>query len=343
MSRLLHNSLRPAKVLTRRQVLLAGACVAAASALGCSSSQKPAPGLQRATLRLNWTPSGEHAIFYLGSAHGFYADEGIELEIMPGTGSIDAVKLVGAGNDTFGTAVADAVAIGRSRNVGVVSLAVLLQRSPNVLCSLKRSGIVQPRDLTGKTVGVNARSTTNAFWVALQRGAQLDASRIRTLDLGTVAPAGPLVAGTIDAAILLATNELKTLESQGIEINKIEPADYGVHSYGQVLFTTDELLAKDPDLARRMTRATLRAFEFALDNVPLAVAALKNRVHEVDVDIETAKWSEVAARVHAPSPDGESKLGAQSVAGWNRTIETFRNAGLIDGQLGGADLIANLG
>lgn len=343
MSGLLRHALRLGSALTRRQMLVAGAAAALTSALGCSSSQKPDPGLQPATLRLNWTPSGEHAIYYLGIQRGFYAEEGISLDILPGTGSTDAVKLVGAGNDTFGTAVADAVAIGRSRDMGVKSLAVLLQRSPNVLCSLKRSGIVEPGDLMGRTVGVNARSTTHAFWLALLKGAQLDSSRIKTLDLGTVAPAGPLVAGTIDAAILLATNELKTLEAQGIELNQMDPADYGVHSYGQVLFTTEQLLAKDPDLARRMTRATLRAFEFALANVPLAVAALKAKVPEADLDMETAKWREVAVRVHGPSSEGENKLGAQSVAGWDRTIETFRNAGLIEGPLGGADLIANLG
>lgn len=327
--------------LSRRELIAAGVSILAASAVGCTREQPVASGQTRVSLRLNWTPSAEHAIFYLGIQQGIYADEGIDLRILPGTGSVDAVKLVSAGNDMFGTAVADAVVIGRSRGAQVASLAVLLQRSANVLCSLKQAGIVQPADLLGKSVGVNVRSTSHAFWKALLKAANLDEHRIKTLDLGAAAPAGPLIAGTIDAAMLLATNELKTLQAQGIELNTIDPVDYGVRSYGQVLFTTDRLVQTQPQLARQMMRATLRSLESAMNNVPQAVDAMKQRVPEIDADIEIAKWSEIVPRVRGTASNAVPP-GSQDIDGWNSTIETFRAAGLIEGPLAAADLMAGV-
>ena len=63
-------------------------------------------------LQLNWNPNAEHAPYYLGKKLGFYEEAGIDLEIKPGTGSGNAVKLVGTGDSPFGVALADALVLG---------------------------------------------------------------------------------------------------------------------------------------------------------------------------------------------------------------------------------------
>jgi NitT/TauT family transport system substrate-binding protein len=329
-------------MLTRREFTGAGAATIAVALIGCDSAAERSAGLKPATLRLNWTPNAEHAMYFLGIEKGFYAEEGIDLRILPGTGSVDAVKVVGSGNDTFGVAVADAIAIGRAREVPVVSVAVMLQQSPNVIGSLKRTGIVSPTDLYGKTVAVNVRSTSHAFWLAFLKAAKLDAARIKTLDLGAVTPVGPMIAGTVDAAILLATNELVALRSGGVEVNTIEMHTYGVHSYGQVLFTTQQLIDSDPDFVRRMVRATLRSLRYSIDNVPEAIAILKKRESDIDPQTETLKWQEIIPRTQAVAGETPVPVGSQSLEGWTRTLETFRAAGLIDSPITAIELFADL-
>lgn len=191
---------------TRRLAVgLAASSIAAVAMSGPSWGQSGQ--LQKVTLRLNYVPNAEHAPYYLGLKKGFYKEQGLDLQILPGSGSNDTVKLVGAGNDMFGVAVADAVVTGRGRGAPVTSLAVLLQQSPNVMVSLKKNGILKPTDLYGKKVGVPSRSTVYTFWLALIKAAGLDASKIETIDLGTTPTSGVLVSGGIDAAITLATNE----------------------------------------------------------------------------------------------------------------------------------------
>ena len=60
---------------------------------------------EKVSVRLNWVPGTEHAFLYLGKEKGWFADAGIDLEIIAGQGSTVAIKTVGAGETTF--AIAD--------------------------------------------------------------------------------------------------------------------------------------------------------------------------------------------------------------------------------------------
>jgi NitT/TauT family transport system substrate-binding protein len=58
----------------------------------------------KVTFRLNWLLYGFHTPFYLGLERGYYKDEGIDLTIGEGQGSVRAVQTVGAKGDMFGLA-----------------------------------------------------------------------------------------------------------------------------------------------------------------------------------------------------------------------------------------------
>lgn len=325
-------------VSRRKAVTLAASSIAAA-ALGRSAWAQSGQ-LQKATLRLNYVPNAEHAPYYLGLKKGFYKEQGVDLQILPGTGSNDTVRLVGAGNDMFGVAVADAVVTGRGRGAPVVSLGVLLQQSPNVMVSLKKNGITKPTDLYGKKVGVPSRSTVYAFWLALIKAAGLDASKVETVDLGTTPTSGVLVSGGIDAAITLATNEKVALELRGIQLNVIDLGQYGVRSYGQVLFSNDSLVKSHPDLAKKVAAATLKSWQYTIEHTKEAIEVLKEYVPETKVDHELAKWKEITPRTKAR--DKQVAFGHQDAAGWRSTYETFAAAGLIGSAYDPASLIASV-
>jgi NitT/TauT family transport system substrate-binding protein len=313
----------------RRTLLGAGAFAAASGAVARLVGTGPearAAGLTRATLRLNFNPNAEHAPYYLGKKKGFYAEQGIDLTILPGTGSAAAVQLVGAGDSMFGVAVADAVTVGRSQKIPVVSLGVLLQNSPTVLASLKSKNITKPTDLYGKKVGDNPASTVHAFWNAFLKINNLDPSRITVVSI--TAAVGPLIAGSVDAAGLLLTNEVVVIRSRGIALNILNYADYHVQSYGQTLFTGESLLNRDRDLSKRMALATFKSWTYTLDHVDEAVAALADAVPETDKTLETAKWPVIKSLVWSSDARAHG-FGYQTLAGWTQTYNTFRAGGMI--------------
>ena len=316
--------------VTRRTLLRAGALAAASGAVGArllgSRTEARAAGLARATLRLNFNPNAEHAPYYLGKKKGYYADQGIDLSILPGTGSAAAVQLVGAGDSMFGVAVADAVTVGRAQKIPVVSLGVLLQNSPTVLVSLKSKNIMKPADLYGKKVGDNPASTVHAFWNAFLKINNLDPARITVVNV--TASVGPLIAGSIDAAGLLLTNEVVVIQSRGLPLNILNYADYRVKSYGQTVFTSEGLLNGNRDLARRMALATFKSWTYTLDHVDEAIAALAEAVPETDRKLEAAKWPAIKSLVWSPDARAHG-FGYQTLAGWTQTYNTFRAGGMI--------------
>ena len=297
-----------------------------------------AQSLRPVSFRLNYVANAGHAPYYVGVKKGFYKEAGFDVAIAPGTGSNDTVKLVGAGNDMFGVAVADAVLVGRGRGVPVVSTAVLLQQSPNVLASLTAKNITKPEDLLGKKVGMSSRSTVFAFWKAFVKETKLDESKIQFSDLGATASSPVLIAGTIDATITLATNEIVALREDGVKLNTLDLGEYGVRSYGQTLFANDSLAKKDPALVHAFTRATLKAWEFTMANVPEAIAILKESVAETEVKKEIAKWAEITPRTKALK--GDVAFGSQTAEGWASTYATFSSAGLIDTAFDPASIMA---
>lgn len=284
--------------------------------------------LELVTFQLNWNPNAEHAPYYLGKKLGFYADEGIDVEIRPGQGSSTAVKLVGTGDSDFGVAVADAVTVGRAQGVPVVSTAVLLQESPTVLVSFTEKGIVEPSDLAGKRVAVNTQSTVHAYWLAFLDVNGIDRSQITEVNVsGASLPL--LIADQVDATGALLTNEVVTLLNEGFDLNIINYGEYGVKSYGQVLFTSDQYASENPDLTRRFTAATLRSWEYSLEHVDEAVAALAEAVPETDVELETAKWTPIKELVLG-SEGSDVQFGQQTLEGWQETYDTFEAGGLIE-------------
>ena len=67
--------------------------------------------------RLNWTLYGEHAPFFLGVDKGFYLEEGLDVEILEGSGSATVVKLIGNGTNVIG--YADSATMMRGVTAGV--------------------------------------------------------------------------------------------------------------------------------------------------------------------------------------------------------------------------------
>jgi NitT/TauT family transport system substrate-binding protein len=339
------------RALSRRGFLRTGLLAAGSGAVvatNLGSRDRPWRPLSRAeaqtptpvSFRLNFNPNAEHAPYYLGKKKGFYSAEGVDLNILPGTGSATAVKLVGAGDSMFGVAVADAVTVGRAQRIPVVSLGVLLQRSPTVLASLKSKNITKPADLYGKKVGTNPQSTVYAFWKAFVKLNNLDVSKITEVAV-TGQVVGPMLAGSIDAAGLLLTNEVVIIESRGQALNIMNYGDYGVKSYGQTLFASDKLVKENPDLAKRVARATFKSWTYTLANVEEAIDALAEAVPETDKKLETTKWTNIKALVS--SPDSQKiGFGAQTLDGWKQTYQTFKLGGLIETDFDPQSLFSNV-
>ena len=136
----------------------------------------------------------------------------------------------------------------------------------------------------------------------------------------------PFFAGEVDIWPGFVTGAVVTARERGYEVNTILPDDYGVHLYGATLFTTDRLIEENPDLVTRFLRATLRGWQWAIENAeevgPLAL--------EYDPALDAAQ---VAAQMAASIPfihTGEHPIGWMQAEVWQGTYEMLLEQGLLD-------------
>ena len=133
-------------------------------------------------------------------------------------------------------------------------IATILRRSPLVFISLTDSGITRPQDFVGKTIRVTV-DTAPAFHAMMARvGITPDQYTEVNLpnDVAGFAAGQAAVWGAFTSGFVI------TMKQAGYQLNLIFPDDYGIHFYADTVFTTDDLIANDPDLVLRFLRATFR-------------------------------------------------------------------------------------
>ena len=121
--------------MTRSQLLRLGFMALVFAALGSAEASAQAP--VKVKIRLDWKGGAQHAPFYLGQQRGFYKQEGIDLEVISGSGSSDTIKQVGSKAVEFGLVDALVLVQGAQQRVPAKSIAAYYQRTPIVLISPK--------------------------------------------------------------------------------------------------------------------------------------------------------------------------------------------------------------
>lgn len=272
--------------ITNRFALLAIAFAGIAAAT-------PSAAADKVSFALNWLPYGLHLGVYAAEAKGFYAADGIEIEISRGFGSGDTTKRVGTGSADFGMADASSVIIGASKGLPVKMVAMVLDKSSDAIYYAKDSGIATVNDLPGRTMGAAAGEASLNLMPAFGKGAGIDAAKVKVVSMTPPSKIPSLVAGSVDSIVTFVTEEPTILEAAnavGKPIGKFMFADFGVDRYGAAILTSDTLIETNPDLVRRMLDATMRGYAWARDNPAEAAEIFAKRFPETSRELTAAQF-----------------------------------------------------
>jgi NitT/TauT family transport system substrate-binding protein len=249
----------------------------------------PALAQDKVTLRLNWILYGFHTPFYLGVERGYYKEEGIDLTIGEGQGSVRAVQTVGAKGDMFGLADGGSVVAGVSRGAPVRSVVAITNSSPYALSVRADSGIKTLKEVEGKTVASAPGEAGLQLLPALFARNGVDMSKVRIL---RVEGAGKMVAVAEKRAEGLMAgldNQSLTLPRQGVPLIDFGYAKHGVNTVGLTILTHQDIIAQNPDLVRRFARATVRSFEAAGKEPEASIKAGQKVKPDLETDLSLAQ------------------------------------------------------
>lgn len=284
-------------------------------------------GLEKVTFVLNWTPSGMHAAYYAALDEGYFREEGLDVQILEGSGSGTTVKVIGAGREEFGLAGAESIAIGRSKGIPIVSLAAIYQRSAVALLTLETSGIKDFKDLVGRTMGVKFGSSTFPLYEATLKQLAIDRSKINEVSIGPGVE--PLLAGKIDAMDGQIDNEAIQIRERGFPVHAILYDDLGIKSYGVSLFANEKTISERPKTVEKFVRAILKGWKFTLNAPEKGAAAVCKFNPTLDQKIVFAQ-TKATIEMLVSEDSLANGVGSQSKEGWQTTIKTLTEIGQIN-------------
>ena len=124
------------------------------TALFVALSAIPAHAADTVTLQLKWVTQAQFAGYYVAADKGFYKDEGLEVNILPGGPDVAPAQVIaGGGADVVVDWMPSALAA-REQGLALVNIAQPFKSSGMMLTCLKESGVSSPADFSDKTLGV---------------------------------------------------------------------------------------------------------------------------------------------------------------------------------------------
>ena len=231
--------------------------------------------VKKTSLLLNWKILGDHAPYFVAQKKGWYADEGLDVDIILGKGSGFSVQSVDTEKVDF--AIADtAVAVsGRTKGAGVQVVSMLFAKSSNCMHFWKDSGIEHPKDLVGKTVGVPPTDTQKVMFPAFAQIIGIDPGDVRFINIDPAAKTAAIGQRKVDVIFDYYTG--RPFHEKAVPPDQLVSmlwADYGFKAYSNAIITSDDLVEEDPDLIRRFLKASLKGWQFTLANPAEAIAIL---------------------------------------------------------------------
>jgi NitT/TauT family transport system substrate-binding protein len=227
------------------------------------------------TFTLNWVPYGEHAPFYYGIQKGFYADEGIDLKIEPGSGSGNTIKAVAQGQTMIGWADTPPLLNAITTGMPVKSVGVFLQKGPSSIEFLADKGYKSIKDLKGKRVGGTPGDAMYASFPALLAANDMQPSDVTVVNMDAANKIAQLAEGQVDAIMGFFHDQGPTIEARtGKKVDHLLFADSGLNLLGLGPVVSDETLSSKKDLVGKFVRATQKSWAEAVKNPEAAAKAM---------------------------------------------------------------------
>ncbi len=268
---------------------------------------------------------------YVAEAEGFFADEGLEVEIQHSSGQDEHLKLLLDGTVDFTTGTAAQAVRRTQEGIPVRAIALFGQRGDQGYVSLADSGIATPADFAGHTVGFKA-GVVPAELHALLASAGLTVEDVELLAVGF--DPRVFMEGGVDVYPVFLNNEPDTIRTAGVEINVIDPHDFDVPTLGLTYLATPDTL-EDGDVAERFLRATFRAVQWIQDHPDEAVEIVLR--HAEGADAAHQRYLLDTDLAAAAREDG--RIGLSDTASWQALVDLLVEYDVMPGSVDVANVV----
>lgn len=287
----------------------------------------PVPGAakEKVLFTPGWIFQGRDLPWFTAIEKGYYAAEGLEVTVFPGSGGGDAIKMLRSGGVDIANIDTGTFLQGRAQGFAMKSVAAVYYTPAFLMAAHEGSGIRTLKDLEGRTL---CAARTDSTWmnfpiVAEKQG--IDLKKIKVLQFSVPARDPAFLAGQCEAATGFTTSLpmlLVTAEKQGKKILYFPLAKFGLDIYGMGMIATEKMMKERPEAIRGFVRASMRGTAYAISHPEEAMGYLLKVSPTLGRAVHRAVWDVMVDHLLV-SEVKEHGLGSMSEKKWKDTRDAL--------------------
>ena len=251
----------------------------------------PAAAQTDINFTLDWRFEGPASPYFLALDNGHFEAEGLNVEISPGEGSLDAIPKVATGAYPIGFADMASLIKFLDANEGapVTAVMMLYDKPAFAVVGRRSQGVAEPADLEGRTLGAPPPDGAWAQFPAFASANGLDMDAITVEEVGFPTRAPMLAQGNVDAITGFSFTSFLNVRRLGVDeddISVILMADHGLELYGNALIVNTDFAGENPEVVTGFLRAVVEGLKDTVADPESGVAALAQRNPALDEDLE---------------------------------------------------------
>ena len=311
--------------MQKPQLLIMAVCVTALAGCGRKTETAAAPGtLTKVRFQTDWFPQPEHGGYYQALARGFYAAEGLEVEILPGGPNAAVMTAVATGRADLGMTNGDDVIVAVARGVPIKIVAAEMQRDAQGILFHQEHPLRSIRDLDGRTIMAGVGSA----WLQY-------AQKHYGIKFNITPLVGDLARFMHDPRFIqqcFVTNEPYFVGQRGAKAGTLLIASEGGYEPYRVMFASQDLIAHQPEVVRRFVRASLKGWTDYLQGDPRPGNDLLLKLRP-DLTPEFLAYSIKAMldyRLVLGDPQRDERMGQLTAKRLQHQIDLLQEIGVLD-------------
>ena len=287
----------PTTRLTRRALLAAPALLT----LGHGRAAE----LKKVSFTLPFLPEGPNLIAFVARANGYWAEEGLNVDIARGFGSLAAAQAIGAGRFDYGLAAAPAGLQQSAKGLKLIQIACCSYDAQMGITTLADSPIHAAPDLAGHKLGSTPTSGEYPFLPAYAGAIGLDLAKVAMSTVDANVRLRVLQEHQVDAISGFVNSIVPVLAAQGAASRSFLFSQAGLSFYGNVLMTQPARLTAEPAVAQGMVRGLMKATRFTLLQPDDALKTFLKAVPEAALSKTAAEQARIGLGMYrlAATPD----------------------------------------
>lgn len=333
-----HSKKIAAALLAAVMTLSLSACgngaAASAGSAGTDSASASVKDLTKVTFVLDWTPNTNHTGLYVALAKGYFADAGLDVEIVqpPEDG---AEVLVGSGKAQFGVSFQDSMApaLVGDNALPITAVAAVIQHNTSGIVSRAGEGMDRPKGLEGHKYATWDMDVEKAMLKNVVEADGGDFSKVVLVPSTVTDEVSALKSKSVDAIWIYyawagIACKVAGLDTDYFAFKDINPVfDY----YTPVIIANNDFLKQHPDTAKAFLSALSKGYEYAVQNPDDAAALLIQQNPELEGSRELVTESQkyLADQYTADA----SQWGIFDAARWNAFYQWLDENNLLSGTI----------